>query len=253
MKIADIAKIWNSMPKEEKLKFGNKQPKVKVVVRCRTNHFVDTLERLGPERRKWLEDTPFHKLLLMERHIQNNAMIKKLATMFNTQDNSLELEGETCVLTANDFTRIMGIEDGEEEIKIPREGKNKPRKGKKKPRKAQIKPLPTELELKRDFVEEGQNHICMKKVMTKLSEDLDEDNVKRAYVLFALQYIVCAPSEKDLPLSYLDLVRDVSCLKKKRWATFAIDRLVKGIKTYKNSKGTKEIHLGGCTLFLQVI
>ena len=207
-----------------------------------------------------MEDTPFHKLLLMERHIQNNVMIKKLATMFNIQENSLELECETRVLMANDFTRIMGIEDGEEEIEIPRKGQNKPRegqnkhrKGKKKPRKAQNKLLPTELELKRNFVNEGQNHICMKKVTTELSEGLDEDNVKRAYILFALQYIVCAPSEKDLHLSYLDLVRDISSLKKKRWATFAIDRLVKGIRTYQNSKGTKEIHLGGCTLFLQVI
>ncbi|GJU88295.1 hypothetical protein Tco_1300718 [Tanacetum coccineum] len=49
-----------------------------------------------------------------------------LATMFNMEDNSIELKGETYVVTAKDFTEIMRIEDDEEEIKMPWRGQNTP-------------------------------------------------------------------------------------------------------------------------------
>ncbi|GKD88323.1 RNA-directed DNA polymerase, eukaryota, partial [Tanacetum coccineum] len=65
---------------------------VRVKVRGSPKVFVDALEPLEPERRKWLEDTPFHKLLDMDR--ENNALIKKFVSMFNTEDHSIELEGK---------------------------------------------------------------------------------------------------------------------------------------------------------------
>ncbi|GJV02554.1 hypothetical protein Tco_1336123 [Tanacetum coccineum] len=60
----------------------------------------------------------------MSRNIQNNVIIKKFASMFNTEDHSIELKGERHVVTAKDVTHTMGTEDGEEEIKMPGRGQN---------------------------------------------------------------------------------------------------------------------------------
>ncbi|GJZ27552.1 hypothetical protein Tco_0571805 [Tanacetum coccineum] len=115
--------------------------RVRVKVRGSTNVFVDALESLEAERRKWLEDTAFYKLIDMGRNIQNNALIKKLATMFNTEDHNIELEGQRHVLTLEDVTEILGIVDGEEEeIKMPKRG--------------QTTDVPSWL--KKDFVERGK-------------------------------------------------------------------------------------------------
>ncbi|GJR82218.1 hypothetical protein Tco_0153003 [Tanacetum coccineum] len=113
----------------------------------------DALEPLEPERRKWLEDTPFHKLLDMDR--ENNALIKKFVSMFNTEDHR--------------------IEDGEEEIKMPRRGQ-------------QTKILPKRI---KDFVRRGQKGIFIDYVKTKLRESWDEDTLKRAYILLGGALFSC--------------------------------------------------------------
>ncbi|GJY18895.1 hypothetical protein Tco_0390386 [Tanacetum coccineum] len=55
----------------------------------------------------------------MDRNIQNNVIIKKFASMFNTEYQNIEHKGKRHVVTAKDATQIVGIKDGEEEIKMP--------------------------------------------------------------------------------------------------------------------------------------
>nr|GFA40259.1 aminotransferase-like mobile domain-containing protein [Tanacetum cinerariifolium] len=201
-----------------------------------TKVFVDALE---PERRKWLKDTPFHKLLDMDRNIQNNGLIRKFASIFYTKDHSIELEGERHVITPQDVTKFLGIEDGDDEevIKMPRRGE-------------QTKVLPKLIKV---FVRKGHKGICIDYVKKRLRDSWDEDTVKRAFILLALQYIIYPLSDRAyLHESCLHLVEDVSALNKKRWATFAITSLVNGIEKYKNYKGNTQIFIGGCALLLQL-
>ena len=65
----NLPAIWNGMSMDEKKKYGKKWHKVSVVVQCSTKKFLDPLEKLGPERRKMLEDSPFHRILEMKRGI----------------------------------------------------------------------------------------------------------------------------------------------------------------------------------------
>ncbi|GKF47622.1 hypothetical protein Tco_0137424, partial [Tanacetum coccineum] len=129
------------------------------------------------------------------------------------------------------------IEDGEDEkeIKMHKQGER----------------ISLPLQLKKDFLNK-KGEICMDKVKNNLWESFDEDNIKRAYMLLAFQYIICPPSHGPLPLSCLHLVEDVSALNKKRWATFVINSLVKGIEKYNISKGNTERPIGGCLLLLQL-
>lgn len=258
--IVDVGKNaenWNGMSMDEKQKYGKNEHKVKEQVRCAPRRFFDPLDKLGPERRKMLEkmleDSPFYKLLEMERGVQDNKRVKQLATLFNLKENCIEIEGVKYIVTANDFTQIMGVGDGEEEINMPGRGAKKqdPTEAQKKsPTQAQKKLL---AQLRRDFMEKG-NNISMKNVVETLSESIDENNVKRAFALLALRFIIYAPSNGKLNGSFfLDLVQDIGGLHKKKWATFAIEKLVDGIKTYKTGKGNKiERNLGGCAIFLQV-
>ncbi|PWA48605.1 Aminotransferase-like mobile domain-containing protein [Artemisia annua] len=247
-----LSTIWNGMSMAEKQKYGKKVDTIKVVVRCATNSFLDPLENLEPGRRKLLEDSPFRKLLEMKRGVQNNKRIKQLASMFNTEERCLEIEGVKYVVTPEDFSRIMGVEDGDEEIEMPGRGakkKSSTEAQKKSPNEAERKLL---AQLTRDFTKHGKGQIDMEKVVEQLRGSTNEDNVKRAFALLTLRYIICAPSNCPLTHSFLNLVHDVSGLKKKKWATYAIESLVKGIKTLKKGKGNEERYLGGCAIFLQL-
>lgn len=96
----------------------------------------------------------------------------------------------------------------------------------------------------------------MEKVKSILTGSEDEESIKRAYALFALKHIVCAPSRDKLDVDCLEYLIDTNALKKKPWATHAMASLAKGIRPYKNPRGKKELKkelsLGGCVLFLQV-
>ncbi|GJX12019.1 hypothetical protein Tco_0201878 [Tanacetum coccineum] len=74
-------------------------------------------------------------LTLLQRDVhgltaENNELKLRLQTMeqqgYMQHYNSIELKGETYVVTAKDFTEIMRIEDDEEEIKMPWRGQNTP-------------------------------------------------------------------------------------------------------------------------------
>nr|GEZ68686.1 hypothetical protein [Tanacetum cinerariifolium] len=192
--------------KEEKVECGvEKEKEIKVIVRYLTNPFLDSLEKLGSDRIKIWEGSPFYDLLKMKRDVQDNDMIKRLASLFNIKDRSLEIGGINFIVTAEDFTDIMGIKDGDEEVEMA------PKHTEKSP-----------TELKRIFSnsKKVKFDIDNKNVIEQLTHSVvthsvDEDTVKRAYALYALRDIICAPA--------------------------------------KECKGTeRERYLGGCTIFLQL-
>lgn len=91
------------------------------VVRLKEKVFAETMTDLPAERLKLLEDSPFYKLVeMMSGHVQNNKVIKKLASLFSTNNKSLSLllDGTCCIVTPQDFTSITGVEDGDEDVII---------------------------------------------------------------------------------------------------------------------------------------
>nr|GFB25994.1 hypothetical protein [Tanacetum cinerariifolium] len=156
--------------------------------------------------------------------------------MFNTKDRSLLLpDGSRCVVTPQDFTSIMGVEDGDEVVVMPKTSVLKP---------------PSE-QTSIFLVKYGnQWWASNKNVLEELTTSKDKDTVKRAFALYALRSIVCPPVGNSLCGNYLKHVDDVNGLKKKKWATHALNNLVHGINTYKNGRGTTRKNLSGCTIFL---
>ncbi|PWA93219.1 hypothetical protein CTI12_AA073140 [Artemisia annua] len=208
----------------------------KELVRCKEKQFVNEMNALGAERKKLLEDSPFYKLLEMSGKVQNNEKIKKLVSVFNTNDRSLLLpDGSRCVVTPQDFTSIMGVEDGDEEVDI---------------HKNQVREPPSEQT--RMFLSDNvkESLVSNIKVLKELKESKDKDTLNRAFALYALRFIICAPTKNSLPGSYLEYVENVSSIKKKKWATHAVECLVRGIDTYNKDKRQKTKTLSGCTVFL---
>ncbi|PWA40373.1 hypothetical protein CTI12_AA563200 [Artemisia annua] len=208
--------------------------KRKEVVRLKEKAFAETMTDLPEERLKLLEDSPFYKLVeMMSGHVQNNKVIKKLASMFSTNNKSLSLllDGTRCIVTPQDFTSITGVEDGDEDVII------------RKNSKPEEEPEETKIFL----TENGK--VSNVNVLEQLTHTKDYDTLRRAFALLAMQKIICAPLNGTLGRSYLKYVRDVSLLRKKKWATHAIHLLVRSINTYKNGRGMTR-SLGGCTVFL---
>ncbi|PWA66797.1 hypothetical protein CTI12_AA263220 [Artemisia annua] len=205
------------------------------LVRCKVKAFVDKMNALEEERLKLLEDSPFYKLLEMSHNVQSNKAIDKLVSLFNTKDRSLLLpDGSRWVVIPQDFTSIMGVEDGDKVVIIP-----------KKP----VSKLPSEQTII-FFENKCQWVVSNKKIEFELAQSKDRDTVKRAFALFALRNIVCPPTRNSLCWAYLNHVDDLNGLKKKKWATHALNVLVRGINTYRNSRGPGRKNLGGCTIFL---
>lgn len=215
----------------------HKEPQVNFVVRCDLKAFAKAMTDLPAKRLKLLEDSPFYKLSeTMSGHVQNNKVIKKLASLFSVNNKSLSLllDGTRFIVTPQDFTSIMGVEDGDEDVIIRKNSK-----------------LEKEPEVTSLFLKENGMVVSNDSVLKQLTHTKDKDTLSRAFALLALQKIICAPSNGTLGRSYLKYVREVTALRRKKWATHAIHLLVRSINTYKNSR-KKTRKLGGCTVFLQL-
>nr|GEW86786.1 hypothetical protein [Tanacetum cinerariifolium] len=85
-----------------------------------------TAEDEDEEHSPIFEGSPFYDLLKMKRDVQDNDKIKRLASLFNIKDRSLEIGGTNCIVTAEDFMDIMGIKDGDEEVEMAPKHTEKP-------------------------------------------------------------------------------------------------------------------------------
>ncbi|GJX90392.1 hypothetical protein Tco_0343718, partial [Tanacetum coccineum] len=153
----------------------------------------------------------------MDSEVRSHKLILDLVSKFGTTSKSLHINGCDYRVTPEDFTSIMGIKDGEEEI--------------------DLKTHPSEEimeELKELFADETkQFQVCNKKVLKHL-KDGEANLVNRAFALFSLFHIVSSLGLSALNRKYLNKLDD---MKNKKWATHAIDIQVRGIASYKKGNG----------------
>ncbi|GJU05382.1 ribonuclease H-like domain-containing protein [Tanacetum coccineum] len=227
---------WKAMPEEEQDKYRPKCVGPSIMIHCSSIEFVNKWKGLGEERCKvlknYLKDNPFKSLLEMDGEVRSHKLILDLVSKFDTASKSLHINGCDYRVTPEEFTSIMGIEDGEEDIDL-----------KTRPSKEIMK------ELKELFADgRKQFQVCNKKVLKHL-KDGETNLAKRAFALFSLLHIVSSPGRSALNGKYLNNLDD---MKNKKWATHAIDILVRGIASYKKGNGKIQSRLGGCVLFLQL-
>ncbi|GJR82217.1 hypothetical protein Tco_0153002 [Tanacetum coccineum] len=233
-----------------------KMPRTRPKPAAETEVFVDALEPVEPERQKWLEDTPFHKLLDMDR--ENNALIKKFASIFNTKDH------RGCALLLQ-FYATKGS------ITTPLECDNRGKKTRDKEcsgssssetiESSHLKEMDTKRKIYENVMAEVRK--CQRRMKVHESQrDVMEGNFQNIFsVLESQRDTTIATLQKCLDehvaalqgiqgTTYVGIVDDVNGLKKKKWATHALDNLVHGINTYKNGMGTIRKNLSGYTIFL---
>nr|KAJ0209329.1 hypothetical protein LSAT_V11C400166970 [Lactuca sativa] len=228
----EIKDLWTVLPKEEIETYGQTNgPRTRI--QCSDTEFVNSWKELGEERctilRTNLKDNPFQSLLELDGGVRNNDLILDLVSIFNVSNKSLNINGHDYRVTPEEFTHIMGIKDGVEEIDL-----------KKHPSK----------ELKTLFADSNpcQFTVSNKKIAVHLKSN-DMNIATKAYALLSLLRIVCAPGRGSLNGKYLNNIDDMN---HKRWATHAIETLVQSIASFQNRKGLKQKYLGGCVLFLQL-
>ncbi|CAI9278816.1 unnamed protein product [Lactuca saligna] len=227
-----IKDMWIVLPKEENETYGQTNgPRTRI--QCSDTEFVNTWKELGEDRctilRTNLKDSPFQSLLELDGGVRNSDLILDLVSIFNVSNKSLNINGHDYRVTPEEFTNIMGIKDGVEEIDL----KNHPSK-----------------ELNTLFADSNpcQFTVSNKKIAVHLKSN-DMNIATKAYALLSLLRIVCAPGRGSLNGKYLNNIDDMN---HKRWATHAIETLVQSIASFQNGKGLKQKYLGGCVLFLQL-
>ncbi|CAH1416679.1 unnamed protein product [Lactuca virosa] len=193
----EIKDMWTVLPKEEIETYGQTNgPRTRI--QCSDTEFVNSWKELGEERctilRTNLKDNPFQSLLELDGGVRNNDLILDLVSIFNVSNKSLNINGHDYRVTPEEFTHIMGIKDGVEEIDL-----------KKHPSK----------ELKTLFADSNpcQFTVSNKKIAVHLKSN-DMNIATKAYALLSLLRIVCAPGRGSLNGKYLNNIDDMN---HKRW------------------------------------
>ncbi|XP_035843866.1 uncharacterized protein LOC118490373 [Helianthus annuus] len=195
---------------------------------------------------------------------QKRDMVKSLARNFNYKNSTLIArkgrETQDIEIKADDFSKIMGIQDGSEAV-LDKEADNSlvEEAGAAVPQLSAEEdpvnqdPVIAELESKYCNVTKngGYKGIAIKNVVNELKKTNDEDVTKQTFMLTAMHYIVCPALGGVLSKSYLDYVKDANSLDKQPWATIAMNDLKYGVKNFVDGKGAEK-NIGGCTLFLQL-
>ncbi|KAK9063355.1 hypothetical protein SSX86_017225 [Deinandra increscens subsp. villosa] len=144
-----------------------------------------------------------------------------------------EGSNERNVISDDDFTTIMGIKNGSGAV---------------------LKNSQVSLELLEKFGRMNgvsDKDLYPKKIKDVLKHSKDKDEIKQAFALAAMFYIVCPTARGKFGNTMLVYVQDVTKLAEQPWVTLAMSALKSGIATYKEGK-ENEKSIGGCVLFLQL-
>ncbi|GKF81864.1 hypothetical protein Tco_0240466, partial [Tanacetum coccineum] len=196
--------MWSKMTDDEKKKYGGpNKDGGPVQVRCSLSQFTRLVKKCKLDSCVELMDSPFAFLLKLEKYELDDDLLFKLVSGFDPIKKTLKIGDKRQQIVSKDFDHILKI-GKEDEV-------------------TNEKYKPTDDMVKR-FISGGD--VCMKKVKGILLKQNDVDDLKRAFALVSLRYIVCPPSSGRLGQGYLKYLENVDGLKSQPWAGLAMHSLL---------------------------
>ncbi|KAL3640534.1 hypothetical protein CASFOL_015502 [Castilleja foliolosa] len=206
----------------------------KTRIRCNLDKFRTVLSSLTSHQKKVIEGTPFASLLDLQKGslTLRRDLIKSIVRHFDYKKMTLQVckgrETQEFPVTAEDFSSIMGLKNGEGES-VEENGQ---------PDADLLKKFCT---LERN---DKYKYIDINKVENELKNASEDNDIKQTFALISMHYIVCPTPAGKLGKNVLLRVNDVASLHDRQWATVGLNALKRGIETYTDGKGLEK-NLGG--------
>lgn len=211
----------------------NEKMRNKIVsTRCKPKDFKRVVSRLSKMKAAAVSDMGMGNLTMIGCTLLHRPLIQMLAEKFNPVNNSIQIHGQTFSITESDFRRIMGIAGG---------GSNIDNTG------SMEDPYFTEFV---DTFDGNKNEITIEQLKV-IVEDRDEVDYtfRIAFFMYTLATILCPGASKHVDPKLLLPLRDTKVLDMKNWAHFLFQKLIEGLKAFKNNMSD---YLTGCIIFLQL-
>lgn len=186
-----LVKSWSKMKMEDKEAYADpvEEEGKKVDIWCCLIQFTKVVEDFNLDSCLQLVDSPFNYLFKLKGYKLESDLILKLVAEFDITNMTMKMDDSNKKISSKDFDDILKIG------------------------KTDMKPKKKSDRLSHDIVSRfttERKDVCMKKVKNILKEKDNVDDLKRAFALICLRYIVCPPTGGKLGKPFLKYVENVA-------------------------------------------
>lgn len=199
---------------------------------CNPRDFKRTVSKLSDIKSKAIDEMGLGCLRLINCTRLDRPLCQMLVDNFDSQNNSIRVHGRSFPITHTDFQRIMGVRDGGYVVDLNGSIED-----------------PDIIEFRKIFG--GSKNEMTVELMKEIVLDRAEvdDTFRIGFFLYALAILLCPGTFHVVNPKFLLPLRDTKTIHLKNWASFSFDKLLEGLRSYKNDSSD---YLAGCILFLQL-
>lgn len=232
-----MAKSWKNLDAKEKAKYDGTSSGVahemtrSFITRCCPERLWNLVQDFNDEQKNAINEIGFGYFVSRQIGRIDKKLTMWLVDQFDPITLTIQLHGKVYTLSSKDVERLMGlVDDGSStEDSDCMEGIE---------------------ELKKKYCTVPQG-ISIAHLQNRLSDKaaIADDDFKVLFTLFFMGTILSPNSGLYIKSSDLHRVKKVDGIRNQNWASWTFNRLVEGIKKYKNCK---PLYISGCILVLQV-
>lgn len=225
---------WSPNPKGERTYVGGcVAPRCKVKSKTNISEFKWIVSEINEAKRDVVRAVGFGYTLEIGCHDLAQAIIVETLHQVDHIGFKIRIHDVICTINGAEFGRVTGIYDGDEDVVIG------------------------DSSCAKDYGPEvlpmcDENENITTDLLTSIVRERNEadDTFKIAYVMLALHYVICPGEDRNVQVRLLKAVMETNRIVKKKWASFAVSRLMEGVRRHREEQ--KEI-VTGCMLFLQLL
>lgn len=201
---------------------------------CSPVKFREVVDNLTEEQRECVEDMGFGVLMNMSCLQLFGSLCNMLLTVIQPGTQSVVLHGKWIPIRVSDFSKVMGLADGIDEVNCDSEEFDETC--------IRMKALLQSSTVK--------DKITLSSLQKKLqSMRAADDDFKISFALFTISILLCPPASPNVDESLLTQLKNPKLIRHKKWATFSFQYLMDGVRNIRN-RGTTFFQ--GCLPFLQI-
>lgn len=226
--------MWSPNPKGERTYVGGcVAPRCKVKSKTNISEFKWIVSEINEAKRVAVRAVGFGYTLEIGCHDLAQAIMVETLHQVDHIGFKIRIHDVICTINGAEFGRVIGIYDGDEDVVIGDSSCAKDYGPKVLPMCDENGNITTDL-------------------LTSIVRERNEadDTFIIAYVMLALHHVIYPEVDRNVQVRLLKAVMETNRIVKKKWASFAVSRLMEGVRRHREEQ--KEI-VTGCMLFLQLL
>ncbi|KAL3633434.1 hypothetical protein CASFOL_022196 [Castilleja foliolosa] len=225
---------------EEKQKKKRKRYDSDFVIHCKPNGLCEIVGALKGAQEEDVKVVGFGGMLRISGiSVTKTDLIRWLVERFNGRSQMLTISNRVSfVVTLDDICDLFLLPNGGLEVVRTEVKKDMPNR------------LLVEWEEKYGF-KRTMSLTDMKKILETKFGDVGGPDFQRLFVLYSISSFLAPVSSQKMDWGLLECVGDVGKIASYNWCSYVLDRLCKGVETFRTSPTSKNI--SGCVLVLQIL